>query len=265
MGILQRIKYLTYSTLFPYRIDGYWNNFMCESFTKIADDITVSNNFLRNRFGGEIIWHAKDTDTFRPERFDKHRMRSKYGIPQKKKVILYLGTIRPHKGIENVIDAVSIISDKDIIFIIVGAERWKYATYLIKMAQDKLGKRVKSFGMQPFYIIPEFLSLSDIVVVPLKKTRATISQVPSKIFDAMAMAKPIIGTNVGELPNILKGCGWIVEPDNPEELAKTIQYILNNPSEAATKGKKAREKCEQEYSWKVMEKKLLNIFEKHIR
>jgi len=262
---IYRIKRLIYSTLFPYEIDSYWNNLIGESFVNITDGITVSNNFLKNRFGGKIIWHAKDTKTFNPNKFNKAQMRSKYRIDKNKKVVLYLGTIRPHKGIESVIDAVGIISDKDIMFIIVGTEQWKYAKNLIKKAQNKLGERFKAFGIQPFSLIPEFLSISDIVVVPLKKTKATISQIPAKVFDAMAMAKPIIASNVGDLPYILKGCGWIVEPDNPERFAQTIQYIFNHPSEAKAKGEKARKKCEQEYSWTVMGKKLLKIFEKYRR
>ena len=50
----------------------------------------------------------------------------------------------------------------------------------------------------------------------------------AKILDAMAMAKPIIATNVSDIPEILDNCGWIVEPENPEQLSKSIQYVLGN-------------------------------------
>lgn len=63
------------------------------------------------------------------------------------------------------------------------------------------------------------------------------------------MAKPIITTNVSDLPEILDGCGWIVEPENPEQLAQAIQYVLNNPQEAEEMGRKARKKCIEKYSW----------------
>ncbi len=86
------------------------------------------------------------------------------------------------------------------------------------------------------------------------------------------MAKPIMSTNVpvcvlrtgrSDIPQILDGCGWIIEPENPRQLVETIQYVFDHPIEAKEKGLKAREKCEREYSWEVMEEKLIAIFEKY--
>jgi glycosyltransferase involved in cell wall biosynthesis len=87
--------------------------------------------------------------------------------------------------------------------------------------------------------------------------------VPAKIFDAMAMAKPIIATNVSDIPEILDSCGWIVEPENPRQLAETIKYVFEHPVEAKENGKKAREKCKREYSWNTMEKILIEVFRKY--
>jgi glycosyltransferase involved in cell wall biosynthesis len=77
------------------------------------------------------------------------------------------------------------------------------------------------------------------------------------------MAKPIIATNVSDIPEILDGCGWIVEPENQKQLAKTIKYVFDHPVEAKERGKKAREKCKKGYSWEAIEKKLTTIFKKY--
>ena len=90
-----------------------------------------------------------------------------------------------------------------------------------------------------------------------------MGQVPAKVFDAMAMAKPIIATAVSDLPEILDSCGWIVEPASPEQLAEAIQYVINHPKEAEQMGQKARQKCIENYSWDAMEKVLVNIFRKY--
>ncbi|GAJ23662.1 unnamed protein product, partial [marine sediment metagenome] len=90
--------------------------------------------------------------------------------------------------------------------------------------------------MQPFEKVPEFLAMADVVVIPQKRNLSTIGQVPAKVFDAIAMAKSIIATNVSDLAEILNGCGWIVEPENPEQLAETIQYVLDHPDKAAEMG-----------------------------
>jgi len=119
------------------------------------------------------------------------------------------------------------------------------------------------FGIQPFDKIPQFLAMADVVVIPQKKNLATIGQIPAKLFDAMAMAKPIIATDVSDIPEILDGCGWVVEPENPEKLADAIKYVFDHPLEAETMGQKAREKCIDRYSWEAMEKVLINIFKKY--
>jgi len=77
------------------------------------------------------------------------------------------------------------------------------------------------------------------------------------------MARPIVATNVSDLSEILDGCGCIMEPENSEQLAKTIQYVLDNPREAEEMGRKARQKCVEKYSWDAMEKVLLNIFKRY--
>lgn len=76
--------------------------------------------------------------------------------------------------------------------------------------------------------------------------------------------KEIIELYYNVLPiryEILNGCGWIVEPENPKQLAKTIQYIFKHPVEAKEKGKKAREKCKREYSFGLMEEALITLFQ----
>lgn len=65
------------------------------------------------------------------------------------------------------------------------------------------------------------------------------------------------------MPEILDGCGWIVKPESPEQLAEKIQYVLNNPEEAEAMGNKARQKCIEKYSWNAMEEILLKVFKKY--
>ena len=115
----------------------------------------------------------------------------------------------------------------------------------------------------PFNDIPKYLHAADLVVLPQKKTGQSYGQIPAKIFDAMSMAKPIIATNVADLPLILDECGIIVESGDIETLAARIDWVFTNPLEAEDMGKRARKKCIAEYSWNVMEERLVAIFDKY--
>jgi glycosyltransferase involved in cell wall biosynthesis len=90
-------------------------------------------------------------------------------------------------------------------------------------------------GIQPIRDLPKLLSLTDLIVIQTKSP-VSIGQTPAKVFDAMAMAKPIIGTSTSELPEILKGCCWIVEPGNIKQLPEAIQYILDHPLQSKEMG-----------------------------
>ncbi len=257
------IKMFVKNTFFPYRTGSYLSAWFMEKLVKHADEITVSSRYLQNKFGGEIIWHARDTELFNPAKFNKHSVRDKYKIGREKKVAMFFGTPRVWKGIEDLIEAVSLIKNENVVLVLVGVDNNDYCRLLLKKARSLLGRRFVQFGLQPFDSVPEFLSMSDIVVIPQRKNSATIAQIPAKVFDAMAMAKPIIATRVSDLPEILGGCGWIVDPEHPKQLAKTTQDILNNPEEAEKMGRNARQKCIEKYSWDAMETKLVKIFKKY--
>ncbi len=241
---------------------SYWWTALNEKLTRFANQITVSNSFLRDRFGGTIVCHARDTAHFDPDKYDRNSLRKKYGIEESKKAVAFCGTARPHKGIEDLITALRQVPE--VLLILVGIDEGKYCQELVFRAKKELSnERVRAFGFQPFSKIPKFLAMSDIVVIPQRNGCDTIGQVPAKVFDAMAMARPVIASNVSDLPEILRGCGWLVEPEEPDELAGAIQYVLDHPEEAKEKGKKARERCKAKYSYDAMEKVLCGLFEKY--
>lgn len=64
---------------------------------------------------------------------------------------------------------------------------------------------------------------------------------PAKIFDAMAMGRPIVATAVSDIPDILsEGCGLIVTPGDVYALAEAIAYMLDDPAAAERMGFAAR-------------------------
>jgi glycosyltransferase involved in cell wall biosynthesis len=260
----QYLKLLISSAIRFYSMNSYWNNLISEKLINFADEITVSNNFLKKKFNATIVWHGRDTNDFNPQKYDKNLLKEKYKIEGTKKIVMFIGTLRPHKGVDDLIDAINIFKNKEVVLSIIGiTNKDKFCEKILKHAKKLLGNRFLVFGIQPFDKIPQFLAMADVVVIPQKKNLATIGQIPAKLFDAMAMAKAIIATDVSDIPEILDGCGWVVEPENPEKLADAIKYVFDHPLEAETMGQKAREKCIDRYSWEAMEKVLINIFKKY--
>jgi len=70
----------------------------------------------------------------------------------------------------------------------------------------------------------------------------------------MAMAKPVITTPLCDIEEVLGGHGYLIDPNSPDQLAKTIEYIFANPEEARLKGLNARKRCQKFYDIKVLQK-----------
>jgi glycosyltransferase involved in cell wall biosynthesis len=138
-----------------------------------------------------------------------------------------------------------------------------YSRNLAEKAKAVLGRRFMKFGLFSFAELADFIGLADIMVVPQRNSPASWGQMPAKIFDAMAMGKPIIATAVSDIPTVLDGCGWIVEPANPKALAAAIQEVITNPRLSEIKGSLAREKFLSYYSWDAISPQLIEIFRRY--
>jgi len=233
----------------------YWIRLL-ELISNRADKITVSNSFLKNKFGGEIIPHVRDTSKFNPDDYDKASERNELGIPLDKTVVMFSGTPRPHKGVSDLAKAMEMTSN-DIILVIVGAGDEKYISKL----RNKHNNRLFIFGKQSFDEIPKWLSTADIIAVPQRESSSSIGQLPAKLFDAMAMSKPIITTNVSMIPNIIGDSGVIIEPGNVDDLCDHIIRLHNNPELRQRLGRCARKRCEEKYSYTAVAPQLSNIVE----
>ncbi len=226
-----------------------------------ADAITVSNSPLQQRYGGTIVWHGRDTDRFSPERYPRADMRARLGIADREKVIMFFGTIQPYKGVDDLVAAVNGIPGDHVRLALVGAGDKPSEKATIERAQSALGSRLLVFGPQPFDRVPEFLAAADVVVVPQRRSVATEGQMPAKLFDAMAMARPTVSSAVTDIPTVLGECGWVVEPDSPPSLAKAISEALGDATKAQSMGEAARHRCVELYSFDAMERALDAAFQ----
>lgn len=226
-----------------------------EALSGLADTHTVSNRFLQDRFDGTIIPHAKDTDKLDPTRFDKTNVRDELDLPPDDFLVMFSGTPRPHKGVDDLARAVAAIDRDDVRAVVVGAHESEYVDTVRKLGGDSIILR----GMQPFDEIPKWLAAADVIAIPQKDNPATWGQMPSKVFDAMAMAKPVIASDVSDLPTVLEDCGRIIEPGDIEELREAIVDLARHPELCEELGRRARQRCIKKYSYDALAPVMNNL------
>lgn len=226
-----------------------------EGWVKYADAVTVHTSFLQKRFGGISIPNGKDISMFDPARYNPDESRNRYGLSGYR-VLMFPGAPRPYKGLEDVLIALDKINQPDLKLVIVGGS--PYDNY-DEQLQQRWGRWIIKLPNYPAHVMPDIVAAAHIVVVPQRDTPETRAQFPLKLTDGMAMAKPVLSTRVGDIPEILGETGYLVDPSSPEQIADQIQYIFQNFEAATVQARKARERCIEKYSIDAMAMSLKSV------
>ena len=106
--------------------------------------------------------------------------------------------------------------------------------------------------------VREFLTEIDVYALI-----SGIDMSPLTLQEAQLMEKPVIATNVGGIPELMKDgkTGFLIEKNNPEELFEKLSLLLNNPENAQEMGKKGKEFVKNNFNWD----KICNDFLNHLK
>lgn len=230
---------------------------LMERLAPLAQGLTVASRFLQDRFGGVLLPHVRDTEAWRPEVADPGPARRRLGIGGER-VVMFLGTPRAHKGIEDLGAAMRLLERADVVLAVVGAEP---ESPLMRRLIEEC-PRVRLAGPVPFREVPGFLAAADVVAIPQRDTSDTRGQVPAKLFDAMAMGRPVVSTAVSMIGEVLDGCGLVVPPGDTGALAGAIGWLLDHPEQAAAFGARARGRCVERYSFAAARTVLFPLVER---
>jgi glycosyltransferase involved in cell wall biosynthesis len=151
-------------------------------------------------------------------------------------------------GLDTVLRAAEMLrGDERIRFLLAGdgAERER-----LLREKERLGiENVIMLPQQPKERMPELLAASDACMVLLKKQDLFKTVIPSKIFEAMAMERPVILGVEGESRRIIEeaGCGVGIEPENASELAGGVVKLAGDRGLVESLGQNGRKFVEAHY------------------
>ena len=189
---------------------------------------------------------------------------SEYNLDKNDFIVSFIGTIGMAHGLEVVLKAAKTIDDSKIKFIIIGDGANK----------DKLVLKANKMNLHNVIFIKnkswqEIININQIVsvnLVHLINTPLFEKVIPSKIFESMALKKPIIMGVKGESNKIIQNanCGLDMLPEDPESLIHAINIFKNDSSLAKEKGDNGYEYVFKYYDRKVLAKKMITFIRKNI-
>jgi glycosyltransferase involved in cell wall biosynthesis len=218
---------------------------LTQSLCKSADEIIVSNVALQHAFGGTIVPHVRDENTFDPARYNKAEIRRRYGVSADAKIVLFFGTPRVHKGVATLAHAIGQITDPKFQLLVVGTAPDRRVT--AKLDQLAPG-RVIYLPNQSFTAIPEILAMADVVCLPQDEGHAISRfQLPAKAIDAVAMGIPLLVSNTSPLQQLVSD--QVAELVSTENMPAALQRVGGDSEHGKRWQKNVRSKFLSHYSY----------------
>lgn len=251
-----------YNIGWKYRIMNFLTSFFIDVFIVCSNTLKawVCKNYRIPRKRVVVMYNAILTDFFRPKG-DSTNLREALGIDQDQIVIGSVGTLGEgiDKGMNYCIDAMAILTEKkykNLRLLIVGDGILRGD--LERQAKDSgLDGIVKFLGARRD--IDLILNAIDIFVLASRFEPFGIVLV-----EAMSTERPVVGSASGGIPEIIKdnSNGLLFRPCDPQDLARTIERLIENKELRLKMGKRAREDVERRFNARDYVKKLEALYEK---
>jgi len=187
------------------------------------------------------------------EEGDVKGLREKLGLSNKF-VIIYHGSFRSGGGVFESIEAIKLVKNEnpDIVFFILGAGTKILPIYMRAIETSAVQDNVILHEPVDFHSVPDYISMSDVGLVPLPNIPAWRYQQPLKLLEYMAMGKTIIATDspahryvTGENNNVI-----YVSNAFPNELAAAMIFSYRNRTKLEDWGRIGQQIIAEKYVWK---------------
>ncbi|WP_448871383.1 glycosyltransferase family 4 protein [Desulfobulbus propionicus] len=178
----------------------------------------------------------------------------------KKLEICYVGSIGKIRGLQEIVAAMSMVQS-DVRLNLCGSFREPAFENTVKAMPG--WSRVAEHGFVDRAGIQKVLSNSMAGLVTLHPVINYLDAQPVKMFEYMSAGIPVIASNFPFWRQIVEGnrCGLCVDPLNPQEIARAIDYLITHSKEACQMGNNGRRAVMEHYNWQLEEKKLLSFYQ----
>lgn len=186
-----------------------------------------------------LLTNGVDTTAFRPAS-PEGTLAQQLGLDGHR-IFLYAGTHGLSQGLDVVLEAAKLTHDPDVLFVMVGEGADKDA--LVEKAREQRIGNVRFLPNQPKSTMPSLLNLAYASIIPLRRLDLFKAALPSKMFESMAVGKPLIAALWGEGAELVQsaGCGLVVEPEDPRAMHDAVEALVADPSRAHAMGERGRE------------------------
>lgn len=198
-----------------------------------------------------VVPNGVDVEVFRPRSRDA-ALAAQLGIEPDATVIGYVGSLRSWEGVDDLIRVAPALVRRfpHVCVLIVGDgdERRRLETAI---GESGIPSRIRLLGGVNAREVERYYSLLDLAVYPRRRTRLTEMTTPLKPLEAMAMAKPVVASDVGGLRELVAdGAAVLYAPDDLAALERACADLISSPERRTWLGEEARRRVSERRTWR---------------
>lgn len=265
---LNFIEYSEQFTKYDYWQLKYWSAWSLLRSKKVIaisestrNDILKHFPFTRGKVEVTLLGYDKARFNSNIQKPEVEKIKRHFGITSE--YLLFLGTLKPSKNIERLLDAFSLLLEsgdlkkgKKVKLVIAGKKGWLF---------DSIFRKVNDLDIASEVIFTDFVP-EDLKPALIKGAKALVS--PSlwegfglHVVEAMACGVPVVVSNAGSLPEIVGSVGLVVDPLDTNGLAKEMLRIIELPvNEYGDLSKRVASQA-QSFSWEKTARETVAILE----
>lgn len=204
----------------------------------------------------DVIQNGADIQVFHPI----EEARKMLGLDPHSFLVGYTGTLKAWQGLEYLLAAVPHVLQKEqVTVLIVGGGELKQ--WLLKtVCQMKLNDHVRLYDEVDHAQVPTYISACDVCMLLKKPLSSGYS--PLKLYEYMACQRPVVASRLHGFECLeAEQAGFLVNPENPEEVADAIITLLKDEALRKKMGENGRAYVEKYHTWKKVAKEVSEICE----
>ena len=194
---------------------------------------------------------GSDPVLFRPGH-DQTDARSRHGLSTQSRLLLTVARLTRHKGVDIGIRVVALLRGlyPDLAYAVVGSGSER--VWLESLARELgVSDRVHFLGSIPDHELPALYQAAEIYLGLSRQMPDRVEGFGISLLEAAASGVPAVASRTGGIPDAVRDgeTGLLVDPDDVQEVCRTVRILLDNPQRSRDMGRAGRRAVETYYNW----------------
>ncbi|MEA3375162.1 MAG: glycosyltransferase family 1 protein [Chloroflexota bacterium] len=171
--------------------------------------------------------------------------------------LLFVGTLEPRKNVPGLLRAYRILLDERVTaepLVLVGGKGWLYEEIFDQVEVLELSEQVRFLDRVPDADLPGLYGAASVLASP-----SFYEGFGLPALEAMSCGTPVVVADRASLPEVVGGAGILVDPEDPEDIARALKCVLTEEPLRARMAERGLERASG-FSWSRVAEETLNVY-----